>query len=131
MALEDPDRVQIEYKNGKKSGTKIEKKFDVPIGFPQYSGYSQYPNCSVIRFELDPAYQCKYYCEGKPRVLMRYTLTKDYTLKNVSGTVFHEFTHSSLPNHATCLFNRKNTALDRNRKNPIEIFQYCSLPNYT
>ena len=56
VALEDPDRVQIEYKNGKKSGTKIEKKFDVPIGFPQYSGYSQYPYCSVIGFELDPAY---------------------------------------------------------------------------
>ena len=101
------------------------------IGFAQYSGYSQYPYCSVIKFELDPAYRCKYYCEGKPRVLMRYTLTEDYTLKNVSETVFHEFTHSTLPNHATCLFNRKNTAINGNRRNPIEIFQYCSLPNCT
>ena len=56
VALEDPDRGQIEYKNCKKSGTKIEKKFDVLIGFAQYSGYSQYPYCSVIKFELDPAY---------------------------------------------------------------------------
>ena len=103
----------------------------MPIEFAQYSGYYQYPYCSVIKFELDPAYQCKYYCEGKPTVLIRYTLTEDYTLKNVSGTVFHEFTHSTLPNHITCLFDRKNTALDGNRRNPIKIFQYCTLPNCT
>ena len=107
VALQDPDRVQIEYKKkGKHSGTKIEKKFDVPIRFPQNSWYYPNPTCSVIRFELDPAYQSKYHCEGKPTVLTRYTLSQDYTLKNVSGTVFHEFTDSSLPYHATCLYDR-------------------------
>ena len=130
--MEHPDRVQIEYnQKGKCSGTKIEKKFDVLIGFPQTSGYFPLPTCSVIKFELDPATQSKYYCEGKLTVLMRYTLSQDYTLQNVTGKVFHQFTNSPLPNHAHCFYNRQKTALDGNRKNPIEIFQHCNLPNCT
>ena len=65
VALQHPDIVQIEYnRKGKCSGTKIEKKFDVPIGFPQTSGYYLLPMCSVIKFELDPANQSQYYCQG-------------------------------------------------------------------
>ena len=78
VALENPDRVQLEFnKKGKCSGTKIEKKFDVPIGFPQTSGYYPFPTCSVIKFELDPATQSKYYSDSKPTILMRYTLSED------------------------------------------------------
>ena len=87
-ALEDPDIVEIEYnKRGKYSGTKIEKKFDVPIGFPNKSGYFPYPTCSVIKFEFNPANQIKFYSDGKPTVLMRYTLSQDYTLQNGPGSV--------------------------------------------
>ena len=130
VALQDPDIVQIEYnRKGKHSGTKIEKKFDVPIGFPQTSGFYPLPMCSVIKFELDPANQTQYYCEGKPTVLMRYTLSQDYTLQNGPGKVFHQFTNSHLPNHAQCFYNMQNTSLNRNRWNPISIFKYCNLPN--
>ena len=132
VALEKPDRVQIEYnKKGKHSGTKIEKKFDVPIGFLQTSGYYPFPMCSIIKFELDPATQSKYYSDGKPTILMRYTLTEDYILKNVTGKVFHHFTNSPLPNHADCFYDMQKHALNRNRKNPIKIYKYCNLPNCT
>ena len=128
----NPDRVQIEYnQKGKRSGTKIEEKFDVLIGFPQTSGYFPLPTCSVINFQLDPATQSKYYCDGKPTVLTRYTLTEDYTLQNVTGKVFHQFTNSPLPNHADCFYDMQKTALDGNRKNPLKIYKYCNLPNCT
>ena len=132
VALQDPDIVEIEYNTrGKYSGTKIEKKFDVPIGFPNKGGYFPYPMCSVIKFKLNPANQKNFYSEGKPTVLMRYTLSQDYTLQNGPGKVFHKFTNSSLPNHTHCFFDRQNTALDRNRTNPIYVYQYCNLPQYT
>ena len=87
-ALEDPDIVKIEYnRRGKYSGTKIEKKFDVLIGFPNKSGYFPLPTCSVIKFELNPANQLKFYSDGKPTVLMRYTLSEDYTLQNGPGVL--------------------------------------------
>ena len=103
----------------------------MPIGFPQTSGYFPLPTCSVIKFKLDPATQSKYYCEGKQRVLTRYTLTQDYTPKNVTGKVFHQFTNSPLPNQAHCFYDRQKTALNGNRKKPIKIFEYCNLPNCT
>ena len=132
VALQHPDIVQIEYNGkGKCSGTKIEKKFDVPIGFPQRIGYYPLPTCSVIKFKLDPANQSQYYCQGKPTVLTRYTLSQDYTFQNVPGKVFHQFTNSCLPNHAHCFYDMQNTALNGNRRNPIKIFQYCNFPNCT
>ena len=132
VSLQDPDIVEIEYNTkGKHSGIKIEKKFDVAIGFPNRTGYYPYPMCSVIKFELNPANQKKFYSEGKPTVLMRYTLSQDYTLQNGPGKVFHKFTNSSLPNHADCFFNRQNTALNGNRTNPIFVYQYCNLPHCT
>ena len=58
VALQDPDIVEIEYNTkGKYSGTKIEKKFDVAIGFSNRTGYYPLPMCSIIKFELDPANQ--------------------------------------------------------------------------
>ena len=131
-ALEDSDIVKIEYNTrGKYSGTKIEKKFDVPIGLTNKSGYFPYPTCSVIKFELNPANQIKFHSDGKLTVLMRYTLSQDYTLQNGPGKVFHKFTNSSLPNHADCFFDRQNTALDGNRTDPISIYTYCNLPQCT
>ena len=128
VALQDPDIVQIEYNTrGKYSGTKKEKKFDVAIGFPNKTAYYPYPMCSVIKFELDPTNQSKFYCEGKPTVLMRYTLSQDYTFQNIPGKVLHKFTNSSLPNHADCFFDRQNTTLDGSRTNPIYVYQYCNL----
>ena len=132
VALQDPDIVEIEYNTkGKKSGTKIEKKFDVAIGFPNKTGYYPLPMCSVIKFELNPSSQKKFYSEGKPRVPTRYTLSKDYTLQNGPGKVFHKFTNSSLSNHANCFFNRQNTTLDRNRTNTISIYEYYNLLDCT
>ena len=58
VALQDPDIVEIEYNTkGKYSGTKIEKIFDVVIGFPNRTVYYPYPTCSGIKFELNPANQ--------------------------------------------------------------------------
>ena len=132
VTLENPDRVQLEFnKKGKCSGNKIEKKFDVPIGFPQTSGYFPLPTCSVIKFKLDPATQSKYYSDGKPTILMRYRLTEDYTLKDVTGKVFHQFTNSPLPNHADCFYDMQNNALNGNRKDPIKIYKSCNFPNCT
>ena len=101
------------------------------IGFPNKSGYFPYPTCSVIKFELNPANQIKFYSDGKPTVLTRYTLSQDYTLQNGPGKVFHKFTNSSLPNHTNCFFDRQNTALDGNRTDPISIYTYCNLPQFT
>ena len=124
--------MEIEYNTrGKYSGTKIEKKFDVPIGFPNKSGYFPYPTCSVMKFKLNPANQIKFHSDGKPTVLMRYTLSQDYTLQNGPEKVFHKFTNSSLPNHADCFFDRQNTTLDGNRTDPISIYTYCNLPQCT
>ena len=124
--------MEIEYSTrGKYSGTKIEKKFDVAIGFPNKTGYYPYAMCSVIKFKLNPANQSNFYSEGKPTVLMRYKLSQDYTLQNGPGKVFHKFTNSSLPNHTDCFFDRKNTTLDRNRTNLIYMYQYCNLPQCT
>ena len=132
VALQDPDIVVIEYNTrGKYSGTKIEKKFDVAIGFPNKTAYYPYPTYSVIKFELNPANQSNFYCAGKPTVLMRYTVSQDYTLQNGKGKVFHKFTNSSLPNHADCFFDRKNSLLDGNRTNPINVYQNCNLPYCT
>ena len=124
--------MQIEYNTkGKYSGTKIEKKFDVVIGFPNRTWYYPLPTCSVIKFELDPANQSQFYSEGKPTLLARYTLSQDYTLQNGPGKVFHKFTNSSLPNHANYFYDRQNNLLDGNRTDPIHIYQYCNLPNCT
>ena len=101
------------------------------IGFPNSTYQNQFPTCSVIKFELNPADQLKFFSGGKPTVLMRYTVSQDYTLKNCPGKVFHTFTNSSLPNHADCFFDRTNTHLDRNRTNPITIYQNCNLPYCT
>ena len=132
VALQDPDIVVIAYNTrGKYSGTKIEKKFDVAIGFPNKTAYYPYPTCSFIKFELNPANQIKFYCVGKLTVLMRYTVSEDYTLQNGPGKVFHKFTNSSLPNHTDCFFDRKNSLLDGNRTNPINIYQNCNLPYCT
>ena len=87
--------------------------------------------CHVIKFKLDPATQTKYYCEGKPTVLTRYTLSEDYTLQNVTGKVVHQFTNSPLPNHANCFYDMQKTALNGNKKKPIKIYQVCNLPNCT
>ena len=103
----------------------------MPIGFPSKSGYFPYPTCSVIKFELNPVNQIKFYSEGKPTVLTRYTLSQDHTLQNGPGKVFHKFTNSSLPKHADCFFDRQNTTLDGNKTNPISMYQYCNLPQCT
>ena len=122
----------IEYNTrGKYSATKIEKQFDVAIGFPNITYQYQFPTCSVIKFELNPADQQKFFCGGKPTVLTRYTVSQDYTLKNGPGKVFHMFTNSSLPNHANCFFDRTNSHLDGNRTNPIAVYQNCNLPYCT
>ena len=122
----------IEYNTrGKYSGTKIEKKFDVAIGFPNKTAYYPYPTCSVIKFKLNPANQSKFYCAGKPTVLTRYTVSQDYTLQNGPGKVFHKFTNSCLPNHTDCFFDRENSLLDVNRTDPITIYKNCNLPYCT
>ena len=72
------------------------------IGFSIESAYYPYPTCSVKKFELNPAKQSQFDCGGKPTVLMRYTVSQDYTLQNGPGKVFHKFTNSSLPNHTDC-----------------------------
>ena len=101
------------------------------IGFPSKTVYYPYPMCSVIKFELNPANQSKFYCAGKLTVLTRYTVSQDYTLQNGPGKVFHNFTNSCLPNHADCLFNRENSLLNGNRTDPITIYENCNLPYCT
>ena len=121
VALNEPDIVVIEYNTrGKYAATKIEKKFYVPIGFPNITYQYQFPTCSVIRFKLNPANQ-RYFSQGKLTVLKKYTISKDYTLQNGPGKVFHMFTNSSLPNHTNCFFDRTNCRLDGNRTNPIAV----------
>ena len=97
------------------------------IGFPNTT-YYPFPTCIVIKFKLNPADPKKFYCGGKPTVLMRYTVIQDYTLQNGPGKVFHTFTNSSLPNHTNCFFNRTNSHLDRNRTDPITIYQVVTSP---
>ena len=122
----------IEYNTkGKYSGTKIEKKFDVVIGFPNKTAYYPNPMRCVIKLKLYTTNQINFYCTGKPTVLTRYTISQDYTLQNGPGKVIHKFTNSSLPNHADCFFNSKNSLLNGNRTNPINIYQNCNLPYCT
>ena len=119
----------IEYDTrGKYAATKIEKKFDVLIGFPDIM--YQLPMCSVIKFKFNPP-NPRYYSDGKLTVLKRYTVSQNYTLQNGTGKVFHLFTNSSLPNHAKCFFDRRNSHIDGNRTDPITVYEKCQLPNCT
>ena len=115
---------------GKYKATKIEKKFDVLIGFPDITYQYQLPMCSVIKFEFNPP-NLRYFSQGKPTVLKRYIVSQNYTLQNGTGKVFHMFTNSSLSNHAECFFDRRNSCIDRNRTDPITVYEKCQLPYCT
>ena len=81
-------------------------------------------------FEFNPP-DPRYSSQGKLTVLKRYTVSQNYTLQNGTGKVFHMFTSSSLPNHAECFFDRRNSHIDGNRANPIMVYKKCQLPYCT
>ena len=118
--------MEIEYNTkGKKSGTKIEKKFDVVIGFSNITYQYQFPMCSVVKFELNPVDQQQFFCGGKLTVLMRYTVSQDYTHFH---TVHKQFFIKSC---WLFLWQNKTPTLDGNRTNPIAVYQNCNLLDCT